>query len=524
MLNRFTHLSNVLPERLTAIESWHRHIPFAFAMLDMLRPGVFVELGTHRGDSYCAFCQGVVLQKLDTRCYAVDTWQGDAHAGKYGDEIYEDLRAWHDPRYAEFSSLLRMTFDQALEHIADGSVDLLHIDGLHTYQAVKHDFESWLPKLSERAVVLFHDTNVRYDDFGVWQLWEELVKKYPAFEFPFGFGLGVLAVGNKVPESVLAFLNFACANVSEVVSFFYRCGDAAEVLKKGNEIKRIQARLQDVGSQLEYARAVVDQRDSMLVERAEYLQSIEQSFALERESAAQKMQSLEKHIESLKTTVLSVQEQNVELLRVQANHRRLMAGQEYQLRMILQSKLWRIRNKCMSLVGLGRRRIDFAPLNLTVLPVEQQKRLEQARPSVTIIVPVYKGMDDTVACIESILASSYQLDAELVVINDASPEPELVDWLEKESHRFILLHNPTNLGFVATVNRGMQLHQNRDVVLVNSDTLVANDWLDRLQFAAYTSGATGTVTPFSNNATICSFPVFCEDNLLPDGQIGRAHV
>ena len=78
-----------------------------------------------------------------------------------------------------------------------------------------------------------------------------------------------------------------------------------------------------------------------------------------------------------------------------------------------------------------------------------------------------------------------------------------------------LLENQSNLGFVATANRGMRLHPERDVVLLNSDTVVANDWLDRLRECAWRDETTGTVTPFSNNATICSYPAFCCDNALP---------
>src|ERR1700688_856328 len=64
------------PDRLTDVASWHGHIPFAFWVIDAMRPRVLVELGTHKGDSYCAFAQAVDRLRLSTVCYAIDTWSG----------------------------------------------------------------------------------------------------------------------------------------------------------------------------------------------------------------------------------------------------------------------------------------------------------------------------------------------------------------------------------------------------------------------------------------------------------------
>ena len=187
------------PGRLDRPSAWFGHIPFAFWLMAQTRPGILVELGTLWGSSYAAFCDAVVNGGLPTRCFAVDTWAGDQHTGYYGEEVFAEFREFHDQRYRAFSTLLRMTFDAAREQFPDGTVDLLHIDGDHTYEAVRHDFEAWRPKLSDRAVVLFHDTNVRERDFGVWRLWYELRQQHPGFEFFHSYGLGVLATGTEVP-------------------------------------------------------------------------------------------------------------------------------------------------------------------------------------------------------------------------------------------------------------------------------------------------------------------------------------
>jgi glycosyltransferase involved in cell wall biosynthesis len=192
------------PSRIGVGSAWYGHIPFAHWIVSVVKPHTLVELGTDTGVSYSAFCEAVVLCALNTRCFAVDTWRGDDQAGYYSEEVYLDFRRFHDERYGAFSELLLCSFDDALPYMPDASVDLLHVDGFHKYEAVKHDFETWQPKLSKSAVVLFHDTNVREREFGVWRLWEELRSQFPSFEFLHGHGLGVLAFGCSVSAQVTA--------------------------------------------------------------------------------------------------------------------------------------------------------------------------------------------------------------------------------------------------------------------------------------------------------------------------------
>lgn len=164
------------------------------------------------------------------------------------------------------------------------------------------------------------------------------------------------------------------------------------------------------------------------------------------------------------------------------------------------------------LLGRGPRPTPSQPARPTPITPPQQP--------VDIIVPVYRGLADTSLCIDSVLASTCQSAYRLIVINDASPEPEVTAWLREraaQDARITLLENTENLGFVGTVNRGMALSNCHDVLLLNSDTEVANDWLDRIRSAAYGDTKVASVTPFSNNATICSYPRFCKDNNLPPG-------
>jgi len=235
------------PRRLTDVESWHLHIPFAFVLMDMLRPQILVELGTHKGDSYCAFCQAVEELVLDTACYAVDNWQGDEHSGFYGEEVFETLRAYHDPLYGHFSTLMKCRFDDALDYFPDGAIDLLHIDGHHTYDSVRHDFESWLPRMSERGIVLFHDSSVRERDFGVWRLWAELSGRYPSFEFQFGHGLGVLAVDGQIGGAVRAFLEYGKDHETAVSRFFYHLGTKnkldQQIVKLSERVRQLEKTL-----------------------------------------------------------------------------------------------------------------------------------------------------------------------------------------------------------------------------------------------------------------------------------------
>jgi glycosyltransferase involved in cell wall biosynthesis/predicted O-methyltransferase YrrM/outer membrane murein-binding lipoprotein Lpp len=225
----FNAAVRLFPERLKS-PWWIGHIPFAYELIARHRPRTIVELGTYSGSSFAAFCQAMETHGIEGTCHGVDLWEGDVHMGRFDESLFLEMSEFTRTRYPHHARLVRKLFDQAVHDFADGSIDLLHIDGTHTYEAVKNDFETWLPKVSARGVVLFHDIHVTEENcgpsarkFGVRRLFDEIKVGRPHCEFLHCFGLGVLAVGRDVPAEVLGFIKRCHA--SEVQAFFGALGD-----------------------------------------------------------------------------------------------------------------------------------------------------------------------------------------------------------------------------------------------------------------------------------------------------------
>jgi len=231
--------------------AWIEHAPFAFWICEALRPRRFVELGTHHGYSYFAFCQAIDWLRLGTTAYAVDTWKGDEHAGFYDESVFQSVVTRNNEKYSAFSSLIRSTFEGALDYFADGSVDLLHVDGRHFYDDVKYDFTLWRPKLTEDAVVLFHDTNVREREFGVWKVFEKVAAQHPSFQFFHGCGLGVLIPGDRVPVPLAPLLEASRETAHQIRTAYAALGGALTVRAAlGEQHREIEAQSAELARSL----------------------------------------------------------------------------------------------------------------------------------------------------------------------------------------------------------------------------------------------------------------------------------
>ncbi|WP_322906573.1 class I SAM-dependent methyltransferase [Paenibacillus sp. SGZ-1009] len=234
------------------VAPWEGHRLFAYDYIRFVKPKRIVELGTHFGCSFFAFCQSVKDFNLNSKLIAVDTWTGDEQAGFYGNEVIDKVTETVNVYFNHLDiDLKRKTFDEALAEVEDNSVELLHIDGLHTYEAVKHDFETWLPKLKEQGVVFFHDV-FSLLGYGSDIFWEEIKVNYNYIEFKHSWGLGVLfPKGDHVYKFLLE------GNISDKIEIYtYRAKYEFEKLKTN-----------DLSNMVEEKDKVIDQLENMVADR-----------------------------------------------------------------------------------------------------------------------------------------------------------------------------------------------------------------------------------------------------------------
>lgn len=323
------------PTEQVVASAWHQHAPFAFWLMEALRPRIFVELGAHAGFSYFAICQGVRMAGLGTAAFAVDCWTGDEHAGHYGEDVFSSVAIYNQQHYADFSTLMRMSFNDALGYFSDSSIDLLHIDGRHYYDDVKSDFEAWLPKLSDRAVVLFHDTNVRERGFGVQRFWDALSQRYPSFHFVHGHGLGVLGFGAMVPPSVAALFNVARdePTTASIRAAYARLGIAVSAEHYAVELTAAIRQERDraiadqaaIRADIEHKTATLDEARAELMKLSETHQGTEAALASARQGL-QAITSLEQKLSERDAALAAAAASNAQHVRdLQARERDLAA-------------------------------------------------------------------------------------------------------------------------------------------------------------------------------------------------------
>jgi predicted O-methyltransferase YrrM len=218
----YSFLSKAFTPRESPMPStWESHVPFLYCLLNFIKPRRFVELGTQYGNCFFAACQMSRELNDSIECIAIDTWTGDVQTGKYDEDVFKQFLNILYSKYPK-GKYIRKLFMDAARQFEPGSIDLLHIDGLHTYEAVVEDYQTWLPMISDQGIIMFHDTQECEGDYGVWKLWAELEKKYPSIEFEHGHGLGVILVGKKAPARIKKLFEiFGKHEYARFIKFFF---------------------------------------------------------------------------------------------------------------------------------------------------------------------------------------------------------------------------------------------------------------------------------------------------------------
>ncbi len=458
------------PKRLTDIRSWHGHIPFAFWCIDKLKPATFVELGTHKGDSYSAFCQAVKKVGTSTRCYAVDSWKGDQHSYLYEESVYEEFKKYHDENFSKFSSLVRSTFDEAKEQFEDGSIDLLHIDGFHTYEAVKNDFETWQNKLSNKAVVLFHDTNVRERDFGIWKYWEEIKQKYPSFLFTHSHGLGVLCVGRNVPESIKKLCNQDTEKSKQIADLFAELGESVLAISKKNSLaKEFKSNVLELSNKSKQLNILLSELQSLRRSAAKSSQ-LEKDF-IASNAYTQELTNELKKIRSSSSWLITkpLRWFAIRLKRIISKRKEYSLAAEKALDAKLISEYREAEKR-------HARALEFAERASMQIP---WRWYDAVKPKVSIIIIAYNKSEFTTECLRSVWSNTQRVPFEVIVIDNGSSEAD-IKRVKKSLAPARLLDIQVNRGFGEGNNIAAEYAKGDYILFLNNDVTVTPGWLENM--------------------------------------------
>ena len=178
----------------TLASAWTGHRQFANWLVQSLKPEIIVDLGIDYGYSMFSLAESNIGQ-----VYGIDNFKGDIHTGVHNDAYDTVIKVINENQYTNVNIVMGDFNDVAA--IWDKPIDILHIDGLHTYEAVTNDIRNWSKFLrNENSVIIMHDTESFPE---VKQCFDEL--QIHKFNFTHSAGLGVLSLNKNIIDNVQLF-------------------------------------------------------------------------------------------------------------------------------------------------------------------------------------------------------------------------------------------------------------------------------------------------------------------------------
>jgi GT2 family glycosyltransferase len=464
------------PLRLAA-EAELAHVPFAMFLVDLLHPKVLVQLGAREGIVFCAYSQAVKELRLNTRCFAISDWQ-NGHSERGDSSALADLRAHHDPLYGNFSQLIDGSPTEPHTNFENGAVDLLHIGGCSSSDVARRWIETWLPKMSDRGVIVLGKTNFHDPGFDVWKLWREIKAVHPYFEFAHQGGLGVLSVGTRVPDGLRPLVEATAAEASLIREFFSQLGERLRTRLENKPLNDgLHSRVKDLCLQLQEKKDELAEKESTIKSLIEELGVAEKETEKRRWEANQL--SAEMNQLSARFTYLS--------------------DKERRLNDILNSRAWRwvsrygrIKNR---FITPAYQLIKPVPDEVSAKPPSTDEyrkwvdeydaltnsdrkairaRIEnlQYQPLISVIMPVYDVDEMWLrAAIESVRRQIYA-NWELCIADDASHKPHVRMVLEEYTamdSRIKVVFRQQNGHISAASNSALELATGGFTVLLDHD-------------------------------------------------------
>ena len=500
---------------------WVGHVFFAYDLVRNTKPKRIVELGTHFGHSFFAFCQAAKDEGLKTELVAVDTWKGDEQSGFYDESVYDGVKKIKDTFYKDLNvRFLRKTFNEAVSDFDDNSIDILHIDGLHTYEAVKHDFENWLGKVKKDGIVLLHDTSVTTEDFGVYKLWDEIKEKYKTLEFEHSHGLGVMFKSSKCYKGINLF--------KEVWQHYYNLFSENKLIKQ--EISSINREIQEKDNELKKLFTSEQQKNQDLAELRNFLRQKDDKISNLETEIGHKGEEINQRDQIIQQRNVAVREKEKEARRKE----KIIRQKDAEIALMKSSKFWILRNryiklkyfrpkhfiqlasKALEIISAGKfqkfwwamkkyviygwdyfrnrekkpdnksanynleRKIIEKEISMDWKKLRQRSRNFDYQPLISVIVPVYNVEIKWLKyAIDSVLGQLYE-NWELCIADDKSTDERIRPFLEeysKKDGRIKIKFLEKNLHISGASNEALQMAAGEFVTFLDNDDEITSDAL-----------------------------------------------